>query len=134
MIVRWIAGTVAMWLSIYIVNAIVDSLAMGGTVKPAAFHIEVNGIWGPLLFVFVLSLVNVVARPLIAIVTCPFRCLTFGLASVLLHGLVFYLVGNHVPGLDFPCYISAFVTSIVYSILAGAIFFVTGEQKGRRRR
>jgi uncharacterized membrane protein YvlD (DUF360 family) len=134
MIVRWIAGTIAMWLSIFIVNALVQSLAIAGTVKPAAFLIEVDSFWGPMLFVIVLSIVNIAARPLISIVTCPFKCLTFGLASVLLHGLVFYLVGNRVPGLHFPGYISAFVTSIVYSMLAGAIFFATGESGRRRRR
>ena len=103
-------------------------------VTKESFTIQREGILWPVIFVAALSMVNVVLRPIIRVLACPLNCLTMGLASIFIHALLFWLVGNRVPGLSFPSFISAFLASVLYSVLAGLIIWVTGESKSRRSR
>jgi putative membrane protein len=131
LIIRWVVCAVAMWLSILIVNELVSWLARLQWVTEGRFHIELTSFFGPALFVAALSIVNAVLRPIIVVLACPLNCLTMGLASLFIHALVFYWVGRKVPGIMFPSFLSAFVASIVYSVLSGAIIWVTREPRSR---
>jgi uncharacterized membrane protein YvlD (DUF360 family) len=78
-------------------------------------------------------MLNLGLRPVIRVLACPLDCLLFGAASLLIHALIFYFVGNHVPGLRFPSFLSACFASVLYSALAGVIILVTRGAGPRRR-
>jgi uncharacterized membrane protein YvlD (DUF360 family) len=121
-----------MWLSILILNEIVAWFARMQLVTAKDFTIVLTGFWGPALFVVVLSVVNALLRPLVLVLACPLNCLTMGLASVFIHALIFYWVGRRVPGIAIPSFLSALGASILYSVLSGAIIWVTREPRSRR--
>jgi putative membrane protein len=132
LIIRWIVCTIAMWLSILIVNEIVVWLGRMQWVTEKDFTIALTSFWGPVLFVAALSTVNALLRPIVLLLACPLNCLTMGLASVFIHALIFYWVSKRVPGIEFPSFLSAFMASILYSVVSGAIIWVTREPRSRR--
>jgi putative membrane protein len=132
LIIRWVVCTIAMFLSILIANETVAWLAGLGWVTEERFAIRLTSFWCPALFVVALSVVNAALRPIILVLACPLNCLTMGLASLFIHALIFYWVGKAVPGIEFPSFLSAFWASVLYSILAGAIIWVTREPRRTR--
>lgn len=50
--------------------------------------------WGAPAAVVVMSIVNVTLRPLLRLLTLPISCLTFGLFSLAVNAIMFWLVGE----------------------------------------
>ena len=86
---RWVVCSLLLWAAAAITNS------FGGV-----FSIEVHGILTAPIAVALLSLANLVIGPLVWLLTFPLRCCTFGLVSIVLNGVIFYLVARLVPGLE----------------------------------
>ena len=95
---------------------------------------------GALLFVLVLSLANLVARPVLKAVTLPLTCLTLGLFNFVINAFLFWLVGQFIPGFHVAGWQAPLFGSVVMSIVGGFLNNMSGfadwndRREGERRR
>lgn len=93
---------------------------------------------GTSLFVAVvlISLFNIILRPILILLALPFVVLTFGLGIFLINALLFMLVGAIVPGFTVVSFWSALWGAVVVgfvSLLANLAFGSTRVQVSRSR-
>ncbi len=117
---RWLSTALAVAAAIWIVPGIE---AMGGLETWVAVAI----------FGLVLSLVNMVVKPLLQILSLPITILTLGVFYLIVNTLMLYLAawittGLFQTGIDIASFGSAFVASIVISIVSGIVNSVTGNK------
>ena len=67
----------------------------------------------------VLGLVNAFIRPIIMFFAWPINCLTFGLLGFLINALLFFIVGQVVPGFKVTDFVSALLGSLAMGFLSG---------------
>lgn len=94
-----------------------------GTVAAVAFTIKlVPGItvaegWETILLVaLVWSVITLVVRPVLTLLTLPITILTLGLFSLVLNALLFYAVTFIVPGFSVEGFMSALIGAFVLSV------------------
>src|SRR3989344_6996937 len=99
-----------------------------GTVAAVALTINLvpgilyTGGWTTILLVaLVWSVIVIVIRPVLQILTLPITILTFGLFSLFLNALLFYAMAWIVPGFVVAGFWSAFLGAVVLSILTWLI-------------
>ncbi|MEC2055740.1 phage holin family protein [Peribacillus psychrosaccharolyticus] len=68
-----------------------------------------------LLAVFILSIVNLLVKPLLHLISLPITILTFGLFSFVINALTFYITASFIDGFV----ISSFWGALIGSILLG---------------
>ena len=78
-----------------------------------------------------LGLANLVLRPLLHLVSLPFRLLTFGLFSLVVNGVVFWVAAALVPGFSVG---KDLVTAILGALVVSVIAWVLGDLGYRRQR
>lgn len=82
---------------------------------------------GAILFIltgFVLSLVNVLLKPLLIILSLPAILLTLGLFTLLVNGFIVYLAAMLVPGLEinfWPAVLAGMIISLINYVLTGLL-------------
>lgn len=99
-LLRWVLNSLGLWIAARILNG---------------HGITYNEADGAALFLgagFVLSLINVVLKPLIVILSLPAILLTLGLFTLVVNGVMVYIASKLVPGLQ---------VSFWAAILAGMI-------------
>jgi len=111
-LLRWIVGAVALFVTVKIAEA----LGIGLALKPGT-----DGIIGAFIAILVLTLVNALIRPIVAFFTAPLNCLTFGLFSFVINALMFWLVGKLDVGLTVKGFVPALFGSVVLSIISGLL-------------
>lgn len=81
--------------------------------------IEVQGGW-PTIFLVALvwSVITMVIKPVLTILTLPITLITFGLFSLILNALLFWAVTIVVPGFIITSFFAAVLGAIVISILS----------------
>ncbi|NLI00242.1 MAG: phage holin family protein [Chthonomonadales bacterium] len=102
-IARWIVNIIAL--------AIVTRLNVG---------VSSDGLVPLVLATVTIGFANTFIRPILAFLTMPLTCLTFGLFSYVISFVLFFLVGQVVPGFDVTP-IGAVVGSLLMSVVAGAL-------------
>lgn len=80
--------------------------------------IHLAGFKAALLASLVIGIVNVLIRPILVVITIPITIFTLGLFIFILNALLFLLVGHIVPGFQVDGFLSAFLGSILLSILS----------------
>jgi len=80
-ILRWVISGIAL--------AIVGKLGIGVSYQ------DINSL---AIATIVIGLVNSLIRPLLALLTLPLNCMTFGLFGFVLNAILFSVAGNAVPG------------------------------------
>ena len=84
--------------------------------------ISVAGVWVTILLVaLVWSVITMVVRPVLAILTLPITLITFGLFSFVLNALLFWGMTFIVPGFVVAGFVPALLGAIVLSILSWLI-------------
>jgi len=103
-LLRWILNSVSLWVAARILHG------HGITYDESQSFM--------LFFVagLVLSLVNVVLKPLIVLLSLPAILLTLGLFTIIVNGFMVYLAGLLVPGLEIGFW-AAVLAGIVVSLL-----------------
>lgn len=101
----WIARWIVNGLALYVVASVVPGIHLGG-------------FGAALLAVIIISLVNVLVKPLLFLLTLPITVLTLGLFTVILNASMFMLVGNLTPGFEIDGFLPALVGSILLSIVS----------------
>ena len=66
----------------------------------------------------VLGLVNALIRPVLILLTLPATILTLGLFIFVINALLFWLVGELVPGFKVNGFMAALIGSILFSIIS----------------
>jgi putative membrane protein len=84
--------------------------------------IAISGGWTTTLLVaLVWSVITMVIRPVLSILTLPITILTLGIFSFILNALLFWAMTLIVPGFDVAGFFAAFLGVIVLSILTWLI-------------
>lgn len=82
--------------------------------------VKVDGFLTAVIVSVVLGIVNTFIRPILLILTLPFNILTLGLFTLVLNGLMIYLVSAVVPGFS----VNGIFSAIIFSIVLWAVNFV----------
>ena len=112
LILRWIASAIALYLTV----ALGNYLKLHLYIEPGP-----NAAIASLIAVALLAVVNVSIRPILQLLTLPLSCLTLGLFSFIINALMFWIVGQVVPGFHVRGLEAALFGSISMSILGGLI-------------
>jgi putative membrane protein len=124
-IIRWAVNTVALYVAIVLL--------------PNYIHLEgtwISIIWLALIF----GLVNAILRPPFKVLSCPLIILTLGLFTLVINTLLFALTGWigsqwHIGfTLAQPWFWSAFLGSLVTSVISGILNGVLRENRRRKPR
>lgn len=107
LLIGWLASAVAL----YVVTLVVPG-------------VRVSSITATLIAAAVIGLVNTTIGNILKLLTLPIGCLTLGLSSLLINGLMFLLAANLVSGFRVDGYIAALLGSIVMSLVNWALFAV----------
>ncbi len=99
-IVNWVLSSVCLYILSYLFHGI---------------HFESFG--SALIAALVLGLVNAVIKPIISLLSLPVTILTLGLFSLVINALMLMLTSRFVSGFVVSSFGTAFLASIVLSIL-----------------
>ncbi len=130
-LLRWILGAVALYITIYaghFLNLRYPDMHLDFKIAPG-----LAGVQGALLFVLVLSVANLIARPVLKAVALPLTCLTLGLFSLVINAFLFWLVGQFIPGVQIAGWQAPLFGSFVMSIVGGILNNAVVSQMERRR-
>ncbi len=99
---------------------IVKFLAVSGALflTPSLISgIEVSS-WWPTAFIaaFLLALLNITVRPVLALLTLPINLLTLGLFTFVLNALIFWIL-NFIDGISIDGFVPALLGSLVITIV-----------------
>ncbi len=83
--------------------------------------ISVKGVGAAILAAIVLSLVDLIVRPILTVLTLPATIVTFGLFIFVINGIMLLIVGAVVPGFTVRGILAAIVGSILIGIVGTAI-------------
>ncbi len=104
-ILRYLGTVAAVLLTVYLVPGV-----------------SITGGWvNILLLALVWSVIVMVIKPVLSILTLPFTLVTFGLFSLILNALLFWAMTLIVPGFAVAGFIPALLGAIVLSVLSWLI-------------
>jgi putative membrane protein len=104
------ASLVMRWLISIIINAVLF-MALAGFFQESFY---ISGFGSAVIASFILSILNVLVRPLLILLTLPFTVLTLGLFLFVINAVTLYLT-DELMGADFE--ISSFGMALVFSII-----------------
>lgn len=125
MLLRWFLSAITLYMTVYAGNAL---NLRGFYIMPG-----IQGAEGALFFVVLLGIANAVLRPLVKLFTLPLTCLTFGLFSLVINAILFWLVGQFVPGFHVAGWKAPLFGSVVMSLVGGLLNNLVVSQRERRR-
>lgn len=103
-LLRWVFNSLGLWVAARILS--------GNGIT----YNEADGISLFLIAGFVLSLLNVILKPLIIILSLPAILLTLGLFTLVVNGVTVYLAGKLVPGLEITFW-AAILAGMIISLI-----------------
>jgi len=106
-ILRWVINALILMLIPYIVPGV-----------------SVESFFAALVVAVVLAVVNALIRPILLIFTLPINILTLGLLTLVINGLMFWLVSAIVKGFYITNFTAAFLAALVYSAISLLISFL----------
>ncbi len=83
--------------------------------------VTITHIGAAVIAALVLGLVNTLIRPVLVILTLPVTVLSLGLFILVINAILFWAVATLIDGFDVTGFWSAFIASIVYSIISWAL-------------
>ncbi len=96
---HWLLLSAAVWATAYILPGI--SLSMW---------------WVAIIVGACLMFINTLIKPIISVLTLPINIITLGLFSLILNGLIFWLLSQAIPGFVIGDFKSAIIGSILCSL------------------
>lgn len=83
---------------------------------------RVAGLGSALVAVLILGLLNITLRPILKVLSLPITCLTFGLFSLVINAVVFYMAAQLVTGFAVGGLLNAFILALLYSLLSSFFY------------
>lgn len=80
--------------------------------------IEVSGVGVAIIAAFVLSIINIVIRPVLVFLTLPINFITLGLFTFVINALMFWLTSAFIPGFDVSGFIAAFLGALILTVVS----------------
>ncbi len=99
-ILHWIILSVAVFATTYIISGI-----------------SLSSMWVALIVGACLTLFNMFIKPIVSILTLPLNIVTLGLFSLVVNGLLFWLLGTTINGFSVTTFSAAFVGAILVSLI-----------------
>ena len=96
--------------------------------------IHVSGFVGALIAALILGVVNAILRPILVIVSLPLEIVTIGLFTLVINGLLFWLVGALHVGLTVDGFWPAFWGALAMGIISWVLSMLTRGLEGNRDR
>ena len=90
--------------------------------------ISITGFLSALFAVIIIALINLSIRPLILAITLPINFITLGLFTFVINALLLMLAGWITPGLSVDGFWSAFLGSLILSILGALINMIDNKK------
>jgi putative membrane protein len=117
--------------------ALVIAVTLTAMVFPADIRLKMANageIAGVFVGVALLALVNGTIGNILKLLVLPLNCLTLGLASLLINGLLFWWVGTAGWGFEVKTFLAGLVGSVLYSV-AGALLgvFLPDEESSKNK-
>lgn len=123
LILRWILSAIALYITVVLAQV----LGLKMWIRPGT-----EGIAPALIAVAVLAIVNAIIRPIIKLIALPITCLTFGLFAFVINALMFWIVGQVVPGFHVAGFWAPLFGSIVMGLVSGALnnLLISSSERG----
>lgn len=80
--------------------------------------IEVDTVYIAIIAAFILGVLNLIARPILIILTLPITVLTLGLFIFVINALIFLFVASFVDGFNVDGFLVALVGSLLVSVIS----------------
>jgi putative membrane protein len=80
------------------------------------------------LFALVVGLLNAFLRPIVSFLTAPIGCLTLGLFSIVVNGLMFWLAAKTNVGVT-ATFLGATVTALVAGLASGLLAYFVRDDR-----
>lgn len=125
LLLRIVAGAVALYLTVLLG----EYLHIGLFVRPGLAGVEATAIAAVLL-----GVVNAVVRPVVMLLALPVTCATLGLFGLVVNALLFWGVGQYVPGFHVRGPEAALFGSVVMGLVSAVLNMLVagpGERGGR---
>ena len=113
---RWILNALALLLTAWLIPGI-----------------EINGLGAALIAALVLGVVNAIIRPVVLLFTLPLNVITLGLFTLVVNALMLLIVKAVVDGFVVSGFWTAFIGSIVLTIISGVLSGIVKDHSKRRR-
>lgn len=82
-----------------------------------------------ILVALVLSLLNMIVKPILVLFTLPFVIFTLGLGILLINAVLLYLAGTLVPGFEVESFGTAFFGALIISFISIMVNIVFAPRK-----
>ena len=79
---------------------------------------ELAGYSAAIVAAIVIGVVNTFIRPIVQLIALPVSILTFGITALLINVLLLYATATYVPGFFIASFMTAFVASILLSLVS----------------
>jgi putative membrane protein len=96
--------------------------------------VALKNFWYALLVAAVLSLANMILKPLLVILTIPVTIVTFGLFLLVINAFIIMLVDYIVPGFEVRDFWWALAFSLILSIFNSMFSDISREDRGKRNK
>lgn len=80
--------------------------------------IVVEGLFAAIIAAIILGLLNLIARPVLVVLTLPITILTLGLFIFIINAMLFWFVASFVEGFDVSGFWPALLGSLIVSIVS----------------
>lgn len=112
------------WVLRWVVNAVALAL-----VAHLGIGVNYDNLSGLLLATVAIGFANAVVRPILVFFTMPLSCMTLGLFGYVITFLLFYIVGQVVPGFHVTTIQGAVLGSILLGIISGLLSHFVVDRK-----
>lgn len=86
--------------------------------------VQVQDFVTALIVALVLGLLNTFIRPVLIVLTLPINILTLGLFTLVINGVLFWVVSRLVEGFSVRSFGWAIIAAIVYSLISSAVSYL----------
>ena len=120
-LIKWLVNTAVLFIIVKTVKGLnVNTTGMEGVLTLAAAAA-------------VIGLLNAFIRPLIILLTLPLNVLSFGLFTLVINAVVFFMTGWLIRGFEVKSFWGALIGSLLYSVITMVTgFFMRSQvQQGR---
>jgi len=113
----------------FIIRLLINAIALALISYLQVAGVHANSIQALVIGAIVLGIVNAIIKPILIVISCPLEVLTLGLFTLIINALIFYYGLKLVPGWVIPGFWSAFLASIVMTVISWILSLILGESR-----
>ncbi len=132
MVIRALCGKFLHLHLIFLMNIIIRFLLSGVAVMLTAYllpGVDVQDYWAALLVAVLISLSNVIIKPILVILTIPITIFTLGLFLLVINAVIILMVDSLVDGFEVEGFWWALGFSLILSVFNSLFSDLTKEKK-----